>query len=154
MSNNPSGASDFEKLTEDLLYGSLALSPVSATQTGYHEHNGVQLDEMLDDYSKAGIETQRKFYEGFQNRVNALDSISLDNEQRADLEIMKNNSNLSLLELNTIQSHKHNPTVYVELAGNALFAPYVLEYAPKDRRYQDIIRRLENIPALFDQTNA
>src|SRR5438093_3985535 len=151
MSNNTSSASDFEKLTEDLLYGSLALSPVSATQTGYHDHNGVQLDEILDDYSGAGIETQRKFYAAFHSRVNALNPSSLDKEQRADLEIMKNNLNLSLLELNTIQSYKHNPTVYVELAGNALFAPYVLEYAPKDRRYQHVIKRLEKVPALFEQ---
>ena len=151
MSNNPSGASDFEKLTEDLLYGSLALSPVGATQTGYHEHNGLQLDEMLDDYSEAGIQSQRKFYEGFLSRISGLDPSSLDKEQRADLEIMKNNLNLSLLELNTIQSYKHNPTVYVELAGNALFGPYVLEYAPKDRRYQHIIKRLEKVPALFEQ---
>src|SRR5207302_9071329 len=59
-----------------------------------------------------------------------------------------------LLELNTIQGYKHNPTVYVELTGNALFAPYVLEYAPKDRRYQHIIRRLEKIPTLFAQAKA
>src|SRR5437867_6442181 len=103
---------------------------------------------MLDDYSAAGIEAQRKFYEGFQGRVNALNPSSLDKEQRADLEIIKNNLKLSLLELNTIQSYKHNPTVYVELAGNALFAPYVLEYAPKDRRYLHIIRSEEHTSEL------
>ncbi|HYR44820.1 MAG TPA: DUF885 domain-containing protein [Terriglobia bacterium] len=154
MTNNTSSASDFAKLTDDLLYGSLALSPVGATQAGYHEHNGIQLDELLDDYSPAGIDTQRKFYEDFQSRVNALNSAALDKEQQADLEIIKNNLNLALLELNTIQGYKHNPTVYIELTGNALFVPYVLEYAPKDRRYQHIIRRLEKIPALFEQARA
>jgi uncharacterized protein (DUF885 family) len=151
MTNNTSGGPDFGKLTDDLLYGSLALSPVSATQAGYHEHNGVQLDELLDDYSPAGIENQRKFYEDFQSRVNALNPSALDREQQADLEIIKNDLNLQLLELNTIQSYRHNPTLYVELAGNALFAPSVLEYAPKDRRYQHIVKRLERIPVLFQQ---
>src|SRR2546425_11115295 len=154
ITETTSGTADFGKLTDDLLYGSLALSPVSATQTGYHEHNGVQLDEMLDDYSSGGIDNQKKFYEGFQGRLNGLNLSSLDKEQQADLEIIKNNLNLSLLELNTIQSYKHNPTVYVELAGNALFTPYVLEYAPKDRRYQHIIKRLEKIPILFEQAKA
>jgi uncharacterized protein (DUF885 family) len=154
ITDNTSGASDFGKLTDDLLYGSLALSPVGATQAGYHEHNGIQLDELLDDYSPAGIDTQRKFYEDFQNRVNALNSSALDKEQQADLEIIKNDLNLVLLELNTIQGYKHNPTVYIELTGNALFAPYVLEYAPKERRYQHIIRRLEKIPAFFQQARA
>src|SRR5205814_4474413 len=151
MSNNRSGVSDFDKLTDDLLYGSLALSPVSATQTGYHEHNGAALDEMLDDYSAAGIEAQRKFYEGFQGRVNALNPSALDKEQRADLEIIKNNLNLSLLELNTIQSYKDNPTVYVELTGNALFATYVVDYASIDRYYHKIISRHVEVPALFEQ---
>ncbi|PYS39857.1 MAG: hypothetical protein DMG14_12570, partial [Acidobacteria bacterium] len=114
-----SSAADFDKLTDDLLYGALALSPVAATQTGYHEHNGVPLDEMLDDYSQTGIEGQRKFYDGIQSRVNSLNTATLDKQQQADLEIIKNQLNLQLLELNTIQSFKHNPTLYVELAGNA-----------------------------------
>jgi uncharacterized protein (DUF885 family) len=145
---------EFEKLTDDLLYGGLALAPVSATQTGYHEHNGMPLDEMLDDYSPAGIDAQRKFYEGIQSRVNALNTTTLDKEQQADLEIIKHQLNLQLLDLNTIQSFKHNPTLYVELAGNALFVPFILEYAPKEQRFRHIIKRLEKMPALFDQAKA
>ena len=76
------GAMDFEKLTDDLLYGSLALSPVGATQAGYHEHDGVQLDEQIDDFSAAGIEAQRRFYDGLTTRINALNAASLDKEQQ------------------------------------------------------------------------
>ncbi len=149
-----SSSAEFDKLTGDLLYGSLALSPVAATGTGYHEHNGVILDEQLDDYSAAGIDAQRAFYEGFQTRIASLNSAPLDKEQKADLEIIKNYLNLALLELQTIQNYKHNPTVYVELAGNALFTPYMLNYAPKERRFQHIIKRLEKFPALFEQAKA
>jgi uncharacterized protein (DUF885 family) len=146
-----SSAADFDKLTDDLLYGTLALSPVTATQTGYHEHNGVSLDEMLDDYSASGIDTQRKFYNDIQSRVNALNPTSLDTEQQADLEITKNQLQLAFLELDTIQNYKHNPTVYVELAGSALFVPSILDYAPKEQRYRHIVKRLEKFPALFAQ---
>ena len=75
------GAGDFEKLSNDLTYGGLGLSPVSATQAGYHVHDGVPLDELLDDYSAAGIDKQRSFYEGFRNQVNAFNAASLDKEQ-------------------------------------------------------------------------
>jgi uncharacterized protein (DUF885 family) len=143
-----------EKLTEDFVYGSLALSPVAATGTGYHEHNGVPLDEALDDFSASGIEAQRQFFNGMQNRIAALDASSLDKEQTADLEIIRNSINLSLLELDVIQSYRHNPTVYVELAGNALFSPYVLDYAPKEKRFQQIAKRLEKMPAMFEQAKA
>ena len=150
----PSAAADFEKVSEDLLYGSLALSPVAATQVGYHEHNGVQLDEQVDDFSTAGMDAQRRFWEGLSTRIAALNSAALDKEQQADLDIMKNQVNLAMLELTTIQSYKHNPTVYVEQAGNALFTPYMLNYAPKERRFQQITKRLEKFPALFEQAKA
>ena len=149
-----SAATDFEKLTDDFLYGSLALAPVNATQVGYHQHNGVQLDEQLDDFSAAGIEAQRRFWEGLKMRIEALSPSSLDKEQLADLDIMKNQINLAMLEMTSIESYKHNPTVYVELAGNALFTPYMLNYAPKERRFQQITRRLDKFPALFEQAKA
>ncbi len=145
---------DFNTLSRDLMYGSLALSPVTATATGYHRHNGIELDERLDDYSAAGMDQQRQFYQGFQTRIAAVDPASLDKEQKADLEIVKNNLELALLDLNTIQSYKHNPTVYVELAGNALFNPYVLNYAPKEKRFRQIAKRLEAMPVLFQQAKA
>jgi len=147
--SNPS--MEFEKLTQDFLYGSLAQSPVSATGVGYHLHNGVPLDELVDDFSAGGLDQQRTFYKDFQMRVAALDVSKLDKEQRVDLDMMKSNTDLALLELDTIQSYKHNPTIYVELVGNALFTPYMLNYAPIEKRFEHIARRLELIPALLSQ---
>src|SRR5690242_7449793 len=79
-------AMQFDQLTQDFLYGSLALSPVSATGVGYHVHNGVPLDELLDDYSTGGLDQQRTFYKDFQLRVAALNVAQLDKEQRVDLD--------------------------------------------------------------------
>ena len=150
--SNP--AADFDKLTEDFLYGSLALSPVSATGVGYHVHKGVPLDELVDDYSTGGLDQQRSFYNDFHLRAAALDVSQLDKEQRVDLDVMKNNVESALLELNTLQGYRHNPTLYVELVGNALYTPYMLNYAPAEKRFGHIIKRLERIPALFDQAKA
>jgi len=143
-----------DKLVEDFTYGTLAMSPTAATQAGYHEHNGTSLDEALDDFSAAGpagLDAQRRFVDGMGQRIAKLNPAALDKEQQADIQIVKNNLGLQALELDTIQSYKHNPTVYVELAGNALYNPYVLNYAPLDRRFQHIVKRLEKIPALFEQ---
>ncbi len=142
---------DFSKLTEDFVYGSLALSPVSATQAGYHEHQGVRLDEKLDDFSTSGVEASRKFYAGFHDQLAAIDQQALSAEERADYQTIQNAIDLSLLDLQQIQSYRHNPTVYVELLGNALFNPFVLEYAPLDVRFRHIIQRLSQIPVLMDQ---
>lgn len=153
-STKPQSAGDFDKLVDDFVYGSLALSPVGATSSGYHQHNGISLDETLDDFSLAGVEAARNFYVEFEARLAALDPAALDKEQRADVGIMRNNLNLTLLDLNEVQSYKHNPTTYVELAGNALYTPYMLNYAPKERRFGHIIKRMEKLPMLFAQAKA
>ncbi len=150
----PAPAFEFSAFSDEFTHGALALSPVSATQAGYHEHDGVSLDEALDDYSAAGLDAQRKFYQRIRDRVALLDAASLDREQQADLQVISNAVGLSLLELDTIQAYRHNPTVYVELAGNALYVPYVLNYAPAERRFGHIVKRLEKLPALFEQAKS
>jgi uncharacterized protein (DUF885 family) len=145
---------DLSKLTDDFVYDSLALSPVSATSAGYHEHKGVKLDQKLDDYGASGIQQQQQFYTAFHDRLAAIKPDQLSNEDRADYQILTNQTELALLELREIQSYRHNPTVYVELVGNALFAPLVLEYAPIESRYRDIVQRVSAIPVLMDQAKA
>ena len=142
---------DFSKVTEEFVYGSLALSPVAATQAGYHEHQGVRLDEKLDDFSPLGVGTMQEFYDGFHGRLTAIDPQSLSAEDRADYQIIQNAVNLFLLDLHEIKNYRHNPTTYVELVGNGLFSPFVLEYAPLDTRFRHIIQRLIQVPALMDQ---
>ncbi|HWY49697.1 MAG TPA: DUF885 domain-containing protein [Bryobacteraceae bacterium] len=150
----PGERQDFSKLSEDFVYGSLALSPVSSTAAGYHEHQGIRLDEKLDDYSPGGIQDQRQFYSGFRERLALIKPETLAPEERADYQILQNQVELALLDLNRIQSFRHNPTVYVELIGNALFNPFVLEYAPIETRYRHIIRRLFKVPELVQQAKA
>ena len=141
----------FKKLVSDFVYTSVALSPISATGAGYHMHKGVPLDELLDDYSPPAIEGQRKFYLSFRELLHkAVEPDKLNAEDRADYDIVSDQIELAMLELDTLQSYRHNPTVYVEAIGNALFNPYVLEYAPKEKRYKQIIARLNRIPVFFE----
>ncbi|WP_321478343.1 DUF885 domain-containing protein [uncultured Paludibaculum sp.] len=141
--------SNFEKLTGDFVYSTLAFSPVAATSVGYHQHDGTVLDSALDDLSAQGLERQRKYFHEWKNRLESMDQSALDPEAKADLELMQNQVDLSLLDLDTVQSFAHNPTVYVELIGNALFTPYSVEYAPEAQRYQHIIDRLKAVPGFL-----
>ena len=150
----PGEQQDFSKLTEEFVHGSLALSPVSATVAGYHEHQGVRLDEKLDDFSLGGIQEQRRFFSGFHDRLALIKPESLAPEESADYQIIQNQVELALLDLTRIQSFRHNPTVYVELVGNALFNPFVLEYAPLETRYRHIIQRLFKVPELMQQAKS
>ncbi len=144
-----SAANPIEKISEEFVFTVLGFSPVMATGVGYHDHKGVILDEQLDDWSAAGIARQREFYAQMQQRLATAGKQELPLGARADWEILSDQVGLSLLEIDTIQNYRHNPTVYVELIGNALFSPYVLEYAPKNERMAHIVARIEKIPAFL-----
>jgi uncharacterized protein (DUF885 family) len=147
-SKNPTD--ELAALSSEFVYTTLSFSPSQATSAGLHEHQGQKLDEMLDDISTASLDKQRRFYEKFQERLDALKTGALSVQDRADLSILKDQTSLALLDLAEIHSHSHNPTLYVELLGNALFTPFVLEYAPKPARMQHIIARLQKVPLFLD----
>jgi uncharacterized protein (DUF885 family) len=138
-------------LSEEFVYGSLAFSPSSATAAGLHEYQGQKLDELLDDTSPAAQAKQLRFYEKFRDSLAAIKTDRLAPEERADLLIMQDQVNLNLLDLNEIHTPLHSPQYYVETLGNALFTPYVLEYAPKPDRIRHIIARLQKVPLFLDQ---
>src|SRR5437667_11703738 len=62
----------FSRFPDHFMRASLALSPVNASQAGYHRHTDpvtkktVDLDGQVDDLSTAHIERQRKFCSGSQ----------------------------------------------------------------------------------------
>ncbi len=144
----------FSALTEEFVHSTLALSPVSATAAGYHTHQGVALDERLDDLSQAGLEAQRSHYRNWLNRLSRIDAGSLDAQSRADLGLMRNLCEAALFELDTEQNWKNNPTLYVEMIGTALFTPYSVEYASAEQRWRHIVSRLEAVPAFLDAARA
>jgi uncharacterized protein (DUF885 family) len=144
----------FEQLVDDFVFGTLALSPTTATGVGYHVHRDAQLDDLWDDFSPAGIAASRTFLHDMEARIGRLDSAALDAEQRADIDIMHDALGASRLELDEIQGYQHNPTTYVEMVGNGLYTPYVLQYAPTLERYRHIINRMNQIPEFIRQAKA
>jgi uncharacterized protein (DUF885 family) len=144
----------FDQLVDDFVLGTLALAPTTATSFGYHVHHGASLDDMLDDFSPAGIAASRSLLNDIEARIARLDTASLDAEQRADIDIMRNAIGASRLDIDEIQSYRHNPTTYVELLGNGLYTPYVLQYAPATERYRHIINRMNKVPELIRQAEA
>ena len=152
MAATPETSAD--ALVSDFVYGGLALTPVAATGAGYHMHGKLRLDGLWDDYSAAGIGKARDFNHQLLRRLEELKNARLDAERQADLDIVRDTANLNMLEFERIQNFRHNPTVYVELVGNGLYNPYVLNYAPLEARYQDIVNRLRRLPALMTQARA
>jgi len=141
----------FNQVVDDFVFGTLALSPTTATGVGYHRHHGAALDDLLEDFSPAGIKASLKLQSDIEVRIGKLDSKSLSAEQRADIDIIHDAIEATRLDVQEIQSYRHNPATYVELIGNALYTPYVLHFAAADERFKHIIKRLNLIPQLIHQ---
>ena len=148
---NPSAK--FEQMADQFMKEGLALSPSSASQAGYHNHldrrtgKTIELDAQLDSMSPKAIAEQIAFYKSWQDRFrHEAPKSSLDLQNAADWQLIDDNIALSLLELEQIQNYRHNPTVYVETIGNALFLPLTQEYAPKDVRVGHVLSRISQIP--------
>ncbi len=146
------------KLSEQFLHQSLQLSPVSASGAGYHTYTDpetgklVRLDGELDELGTEDIADQLKFYRHWRERIRSqVPYRSLGAQDHADWIMIDDGISGNLLELEKIQSYKHNPTVWVELIGNALFLNISQEYAPKDVRMADAVSRIAQIARFIGQ---
>jgi uncharacterized protein (DUF885 family) len=150
----------FSKLEDQFVKASLALSPVNASQAGYHKHvdksgRTIRLDAQLDDVGADGIAAQAKFYRRWRDRFRKEAPVSsLNAEDAADCRLIDDQIALNLLEFDTIQNYKHNPTVYVELLGNGLFLPLSQEYDSKEARLSDVVSRISQIPRFLGQAKS
>ncbi|HUB29124.1 MAG TPA: DUF885 domain-containing protein [Terracidiphilus sp.] len=155
----PAGSNPaFSRMCEEFIHETLAISPSSASQAGYHYHHDektgktIALDSQLDDMSDAGIAEQRRIYTHWRERFHSeTPEGSLNPEDAADWRLIDDQIALNLLAIDRIQSYKHNPTIYVELLGGALFQPLTDDYAPAEVRMGDVLSRVEAIPRFLEQ---
>jgi uncharacterized protein (DUF885 family) len=155
------GNKKFSELEDQFVRESLAISPVSASQAGYHKHvdaktgKTIMLDAELDDVGAEAVAGQEKFYREWRERFRHETPIASLNEQdAADYRLIDDQIALNLLEFDQIKNYKHNPTGYVELLGNAMFLPLTQDYASKDVRVGDVISRISQFPRFVEQAKA
>jgi uncharacterized protein (DUF885 family) len=155
---NSAASKKFAELSDQFMKDSLALSPSNASAAGYHNHldkktgKTVELDAMLDDLSLPFMDKQRDFYMQWRERFQQETPVAaLNPEDAADWQLIDDQIGLNLLEFDKIQNYRHNPTVAVELIGNALFLPLTQNYAPADVRLGHVLSRIRQIPRLVDQ---
>src|ERR1700733_12874426 len=158
----------FAALSDQFMKDSLPLSPPHppprrhpTPHAPYHTHRdaktgkSIALDAVLDDLSLESIAQQRAFYADWRERFHKESAPSaLDLEDAADWQLIDDQIGLNLLEFDRIQSYKHNPTVVVELIGNALFLPLTQNYAAHDVRVGHVLARVGQVPRLLAQVQA
>ncbi|WP_109485024.1 DUF885 domain-containing protein [Occallatibacter savannae] len=151
----------FAQMSEQFIHETLAQSPSSASQAGYHHYRDPKtgkdfaLDSLLDDVSAAGVAAQRNLYARWRDRFHRETPVSsLTPEDAADWHLIDDQIALNLLEFDRIQNYRHNPTMYVELLGAALFQPLTDDYASEQTRVSDVLARIAALPHFLDQARS
>jgi uncharacterized protein (DUF885 family) len=157
--SGPSASQKFSDLSDQFMKESLVLSPSSASAAGYHSYvdpktgKTIELDALLDDMSLKFLAEEREFYARWRDRFRKeTPPAGLGAQDAADWQLIDDQIGLNLLEFDKIQNYRHNPTVVVELIGNALFLPLTQTYATKDIRLGHVLSRVRQIPRLLEQT--
>ena len=127
----------------------LRMSPVEATQAGYHGDANSPLDSELDDYSAATITAQRALLEAGKQCFAAARAGSP--EDAADLALLKDYADSGLFQLDELQSYKYRPQDYVEMIGSGLFFPLTSTNGTELERLTAVVARMEQIPKVIDE---
>ena len=137
-----------------LLLEELALHPVSATEAGYHEHNGVSLDAELDDASPEAMAQERALLEDARTCFAQVDTSKLSGEDKADLTLVRSSIAEEIFTADVRQPEHYRPERPVELIGTALFFPLTQSYGTEQQRLANVLARMEQVPRYLDQARA
>ncbi|MFZ0312653.1 MAG: DUF885 domain-containing protein [Candidatus Korobacteraceae bacterium] len=134
----------YDKLVDGYFDGYFRFHPTQGTAAGFHQY-----DTMLEDYSQKSREAEIAFLNEQRQRFGGLDPDRLDEERRADLQLVLNNINAQLLELEAIRSWQRNPDTYSSSPTHSIFILMSRNFASPEQRLQDVIEREQKMPANF-----
>jgi hypothetical protein len=124
-------------------------SPSAATATGFHQY-----DSKFEDFSAAAVDRRVDKLRALQSDLARLRSGQMPANEQIDAEILEGQIHAELLDLETLQSWRHNPMNYVELPGGAVDGLMKRNFAPPAERLRSVIARLQGVPALMDAMKA
>ncbi|WP_263358685.1 DUF885 domain-containing protein [Acidicapsa ligni] len=115
--------------------------PTFGTLSGYHQY-----DTKLEDYSRKSIDAEIAALHGFEQRVAAIPSDTLDQTTRADRELVLSSIHSELLMLEVVRPWEKNPDNYSSSISNAAFSLMERKFASPEDRLRSLIAREKQMP--------
>jgi uncharacterized protein (DUF885 family) len=124
-------------------------APSAGTSAGLHQY-----DPLLEDYSRAGVDTEIAALHAFEKRVEAVNPAGLGEALAADRELVLSNIRGALLTLETIRPWEKNPDTYSGGISNSVYVIMIRKFSSPDDRLRSVISREEKMPAVFAAARA
>ncbi len=119
--------------------------PTNGTLAGFHQY-----DTQLEDYTRAGVDSEIAALKVFEQKVAAVPASQLDVTTQGDLALVLSSIRARLLTQQTIRQWEKNPDNYSSGVTNSIFSLMERKFAPPDERLRSVIAREKKIPAVFD----
>lgn len=134
----------FPHFVDDYLAYLYETHPTQATFDGVHAH-----DDLLEDLSRAAIETHTRDLAAFGRRLDSIDPNSLTDEGRIDRAIVEANIRARLFDLEDVRTWERDPQFYADLLSSSLAAQVVFAYASEEERARRVHAKLRQVPRLL-----
>jgi uncharacterized protein (DUF885 family) len=118
-------------------------TPTTATSIGFHEY-----DSKLEDFSAGAIQRRIEKLKELQTGLTSARSGRLTGDELIDAEILDDQIKAELLDLETLQTWRHNPMNYVGLPGSSVDNLIKRNFAAPVERLRSVVSRLKAVPAL------
>jgi uncharacterized protein (DUF885 family) len=133
----------FPHFVDDYLAYLYEVLPTQASLDGVHLH-----DDLLEDLSRAAIETDVHALSGFGRRLNQIDTSALSPVQQVDHRIVGSHIESRMYELEAIRTWDRNPQIYSDTLGMSLAAQALFGYSPEAERARRVVSKLRQVPRL------
>jgi uncharacterized protein (DUF885 family) len=139
-----SSSNPFENFVEDYFQAAFEFSPTNAVGQGFHAYDG-----RIELRNEAAYQARLAGQQGFRLRLDRLMPQLQTANEKIDATMISNDIDSDLLQLQTLQSWRHNPMGYVGLPGSAIDAMMKRDFAPALQRLENATERLEGVPAIL-----
>ncbi len=134
--------SEFQKISEDFLTGTLAWQPEMAVSLGFHEYDG-----KTSDLSMNSIKNELGRLKSFDQKLDNLDKTLLSTGTLNDFRILKWSIRNTIFQFEEMEPYTKNPMTY---AGSLDVSIYIKRnFAPIEDRLRFVIAVERNAPVLF-----
>src|SRR4030095_16043237 len=124
-------------------------NPSAATAIGFHQY-----DSNMEDLSQTAINGRIERLKQLQSGLMETRRGKLTPDEEIDAELIGSQINAELLDLETLQTWKHNPMNYIGLPGGSIDGLMKRNFAPSAERLRSVVSRLKGVPALMDAMKA
>jgi uncharacterized protein (DUF885 family) len=124
-------------------------NPSQATSVGFHQY-----DHQLEDFSLAAHQRNRIKLLAYLKEFQAINPLTLSQNDRDDREIMMAVIQSLLLEEDRVQMWRKNPDYYSGAATSTIFSIVKRDFAPASERLRSVIEREKQIPRALQQARA